>query len=97
MTAERCRLEKLVRAAHEDIDMVFAVAARRGFKVPHEPPDMDIRTFVALAAGQAGFHPSKHRPLPGTQKLLEGLKILSNAAIGCKAVGEWKKPKEMPN
>ena len=81
--------------AREDIEMVCALAARRGFKVPRGPPDMDVRTFVALAAGQAGFHPSKRQPLPGTQKVWEGTNILWNAVIGHKAMSKWKKDREM--
>ena len=41
---------------------------------------MTIARFVVLMAGLAGFHPSKCQPLPGTQKLWEGVRFLSNAA-----------------
>ena len=61
--------------------MVCALAVRRRSKVPRGPPDMDIRTFAALAAGQARFHPSKRQLLPGTQKVWKGLKILWNLVI----------------
>ena len=67
-----------LHVAWDDIDMVCLLAEDRGFKVPRGPPDMDIRTFVVLAAGLAGFHTSKRQPLPGTQKLWKGLKILWN-------------------
>ena len=56
---------------------------------------MDIRTFVALVAGQAGFHPSKRQPLPGTQKVWQGVKILSAAVIGWNALREWMKEEKM--
>ncbi|MDE0531971.1 MAG: hypothetical protein OXI01_11065 [Albidovulum sp.] len=55
---------------------------------------MDIRTFVVLAAGQEGFHPSKHRPLPGTQNVWEGVRNLWTSVIGHSAMREWMKDNE---
>ena len=52
---------------------------------------MTIAGFVVPAGGLAGFHPSKRRPLPGTQKLREGMKFLSHAVIGIRAMQEWGK------
>ncbi len=49
---------------------------------------MTIAGFVALTGGLAGFHPSKRRPLPGTQKFREGVKFLSTAVIGIRAMQE---------
>ncbi len=47
---------------------------------------MTIARFVVLAAGLAGFHPSKRRPLPGTRKLREGVRFLSHAVIVMQAM-----------
>ncbi len=46
-------------------------------------------SFVALTGGLAGFHPSKRQPLPGTQKLWEGVRFLSQAVIGIRAKEDW--------
>ncbi|MCY4463277.1 MAG: hypothetical protein OXC26_23185 [Albidovulum sp.] len=54
---------------------------------------MDIRTFVVLAAGLAGFHTSKRQPLPGTQKLWKGLKILWCSVNAVQAYKIWKRRK----
>ncbi|MCY3980840.1 MAG: hypothetical protein OXF51_03525 [Alphaproteobacteria bacterium] len=35
-----------------------------------------VAGFVVLTVGLARFHPSKRQPLPGTQKLWEGMKLL---------------------
>ena len=48
-----------------------------------------------LTGGLAGFHPSKRQPLPGTQKLWEGVRFLSLAVIKAKEewnrkVGDWR-------
>ena len=69
----------------EDVTALRALAAHHGFKVPRGPPDMTIATFVVLTGGLAGFHPSKRQPLPGTQKLWEGVKLLSYAVITIEA------------
>ncbi len=42
-----------------------------------DPPDMTVAGFVV----PAGFHPSKRRPLPGTRKFREGIRVLSSAVI----------------
>ena len=55
---------------------------------------MTIAGFVVLAGGLAGFHPSKRRPLPGTQKLWEGIRFLSNAVIGIQVMQEWERKTE---
>ena len=83
-----------LHVAKDHVGMVCALAARRGFKVPRGPPEMDIRTFVVLAAGQAGFHPSKRQPLPGAQKVWEGVRILWTSVIGHSAMREWMKDNE---
>ncbi|MCY4460465.1 MAG: hypothetical protein OXC26_08740 [Albidovulum sp.] len=52
---------------------------------------MDIRTFVAFAAGLAGFHASKRQPFPGTKKFWQGLKILWYGINTVQAQRKWKK------
>ncbi len=47
---------------------------------------MTIAGFVVPAGGLAGFHPSKRQKLPGTQKLREGVRFLSNAVIAMRAM-----------
>ncbi len=47
---------------------------------------MTVARFVVLTAGLAGFHPSKRKPLPGTQKLREGIRVLSHAVIAMQAM-----------
>ncbi len=51
---------------------------------------MTMERYVVLTAGQAGFHPLKRQPLPGTQQLWEGLQILSNAVFGYLTIREWE-------
>ncbi len=46
---------------------------------------MTIAGFVVLTGGLAGFHPSKRQPLPGTQRLWEGVRFLSRAVIAIQA------------
>ena len=77
--------------AQDDIYTVCFLAEDRGFKVPRGPPEMDIRTFVVLAAGLAGFHASKRQPLPGTRKLWQGLKILRYGVNTVQAQRKWKR------
>ena len=77
--------------ADGDIRTLCALASHHGFKVPRGPPEMTIRGFAVLTGGLAGFHPSKRQPLPGTQKLWEGVKYLSHAAIGIQAMQEWSR------
>ncbi len=43
-------------------------------------------SFVVLTGGLAGIHPSKRQPLPGTQKLWEGVRFLSQAVISIRAM-----------
>ncbi len=73
----------------QDVTALCALAAHHGFKIPRGPPDMTIARFVVLTAGLAGFHPSKRQPLPGTQKLWEGVRFLSNAVITIQAMQNW--------
>ena len=64
----------------EEVDVLAAVAWQHNFNIPRSPPNaMTISEFIVLAAEKAGLHPSKRQPFPGTQKLWEGLKILSIA------------------
>ncbi len=70
-------------------DITALCALDHGFKIPRGPPDMTIARFVVLTAGLAGFHPSKRQPLPGTQKLWEGVRFLSNAVITIRAMLNW--------
>ncbi len=72
--------------AEDDIRALRALAAHHGFKVPRGPPEMTVAGFVVLTGGLAGFHPSKRQPLPGTQKLWEGVKLLSYAVITIQAM-----------
>ena len=39
-----------------------------------------------LTGGLAGLHPSKRQPLPGTQKLWGGIRILSYTVITVRAM-----------
>ena len=73
----------------DDIEALRALASHYGFKVPRGPPEMTIAGFVVLTGGLAGFHPSKRQPLPGTQKLWEGVKFLSHAVITIQAMQKW--------
>ncbi len=77
----------------EDITALCALAAHHGFKVPRGPPDITVASFVVLTGGLAGFHPSKRQPLPGTQKLWEGVRFLSHAVIAIQAMQDWDKTK----
>ena len=52
---------------------------------------MDMRIFVVLSAGLAGFHASKRQPIPGTQKLWQGLKILWYGVNTLQAHRKWKR------
>ena len=77
------------QVTREDVTAPCVLAAHHGFKVPRGPPDMTIASFVVLTGGLAGFHPSKRQPLPGTQKLWEGVRFLSHAVIAMRAMQEW--------
>ena len=68
----------------DDIEALCALASHQGFKVPRGPPEMTI----------AGFQPSKRQPLPGTQKLWEGVKFLSHTVITVQAMQQWKREKQ---
>ena len=48
----------------------------------------------ALTGGLAGFHPSRRQPLPGTQKLWEGIRFLSNSVIAIRVMQEWNRNAE---
>ena len=68
------------------LTVLCSVGRWRQLKVPRGPPDaMSITDFVVLVAGLVGFHPSKAQPLPGTQKLWEGLLSLNNNILGYEA------------
>ena len=73
----------------DDIEPLCALASHYGFRVPRGPAEMTIAGFVLLTGGLAGFHPSKRQPLPGTQKLWEGVKFLSHAVIAIQAMQQW--------
>ena len=80
---------------HATGDTIRALAAHYHLKPPRGPPHMTIADFVVLTAGLAGFHPSKRQPLPGTQKLWEGVKFLSHVVIGIHAMQKWDKNAEI--
>jgi len=42
---------------------------------------MTVARFVVLTAGLAGFHPSKRPPLPGTEKLWQGVRTLAESVL----------------
>ncbi len=58
---------------------------------------MTIAGFVVLTGDLAGFHPSKRQPLPGMQKLWEGVKFLSHAVIAIPAMQEWNRQERKEN
>ncbi len=74
----------------DEIKVLQALAWKHGFCKSRDPPEMTMERYVVLTAGQAGFHPSKRQPLPGTQKLWEGLQILSAAVFGYQAMRVWE-------
>ncbi len=85
------------RVSGDDIRALCALASRYGFKVPGGPPEMTIAGFVVLTGCLAGLLPSKRQSLPGTQKLWEGIRLLSLAVTAIHAMQEWnrKSRKEM--
>ena len=85
------------QVTENDIQALCALASFHGFKVPRRPPDMTIAGFVVLTGDLAGFHPSKRQPLPGMQKLWEGVKFLSHAVIAIPAMQEWNRQERKEN
>ena len=73
-------------AGPDEIEVLFALAASLGPTPPRGPPDPDVRTFVVLTAGLAGFHPSKRQPMPGNRKLWQGMVALSGGVMGYQAM-----------
>ena len=73
-------------AGPDGIEVLFALAASLGPTPPRGPPDPDVRTFVVLTAGLAGFHPSKRQPVPGNRKLWLGMVALSGGVMGYQAM-----------
>ncbi len=74
----------------DEIKVLQALAWKHGFCKSRDPPEMTMERYVVLTAGQAGIHASKRQPLPGTQKLWEGLQILSIAVSGYRTIREWE-------
>ncbi len=56
-----------------------------GQRAPPEP-DMTVARHVTPVAGLAGFRPTKRRPLPGTRKPWQGLRILNVAETHARAI-----------
>ena len=73
-------------AGPDGVGVLLALAASLGPTPPRGPPDPDVRTFVALTAGLAGFHPSKRQPMPGNRKLWQGMVALSGGVMGYQAM-----------
>ncbi|MCY3983967.1 MAG: hypothetical protein OXE85_08635, partial [Roseovarius sp.] len=73
----------------EDVKALQVPAAHRSTRVSRPPPETAIADFAALAGGLAGSHPSRRRPLPGTEKLWRGIVLPSNAVIGMRALNQW--------
>lgn len=47
---------------------------------------MTIADFAVLTGRLTGFHPSKRQPLPGTQNLWEGVRILTYTDTAIRAM-----------
>ena len=77
----------------EDVTAPRALAARHGFKGLGVPPEMMSTTSPCSPGGLAGFHRSKRQPLPGTQRLWEGVWFLSRAVIAFRAIQNWDESK----
>ncbi len=75
----------------QDVTALRALAAHHGFSVARGPPNMTVARFVTLTGGLAGFHPLRRQPLPGTQKLWEGVRVLSSAVIAIQAMRDWER------
>ncbi len=56
-----------------------------GQRAPPEP-DMTVARHLTPVAGPAGFRPTKRRPLPGTRKPWQGLRILNVAETHARAI-----------
>ncbi len=56
-----------------------------GQRAPPEP-DMTVARHLTPVAGLAGFRPAKRRPLPGTRKPWQGLRILNVAETHARAI-----------
>ena len=56
---------------------------------PRRAPAGDLPGAGGTGGGLVGFHPSKRQPLPGTQKLSEGIRFLSHAVIAMRAMQDW--------
>ncbi len=56
-----------------------------GQRAPPEP-DMTVARHLTPVAGLAGFRPTKRRPLPGTRKPWQGLRILNVAETHARAI-----------
>jgi len=61
------------------------LTAERGFLKSRAPPaeaaGMTIKRCVARTGGLAGVHPSKRPPLPGTEKLWQGVRTLAESVL----------------
>ena len=55
---------------------------------------MTIERFVVLTGGLAGFHPAKRQPLPGTEKLWQGMRTLAESVL---AIKTWEKIRRQEN
>ena len=73
-------------AGPDEIEVLLALTASLGPTPPRGPPDPDVRTFVVLTAGLAGFHPSKCQPMPENRKLWQGMVALSGGVMGYQAM-----------
>ena len=74
----------------DEITVLGVLAAERGILKARAPPAearaMTIERFVVLTGGLAGFHPAKRQPMPGTEKLWQGIRILTNSVF---AIHAW--------
>ncbi|MCY4327298.1 MAG: hypothetical protein OXC53_06900 [Rhodobacteraceae bacterium] len=73
-------------------------AAKRGVLKARAPPAearaMTIERFVVLTGGLAKFHPAKHQPLPGTEKLWQGMRTRAESML---AIRTWEKIRRQEN
>ncbi len=69
----------------EDISVLLVRAHDPHDANARDPPTITVSQFVVLVAGLVGFHPSKRQPLPGTQKLWEGIRILNESIATVRA------------